>query len=53
MKAALRDAIKEQGSFQKWFKHEGGRGVLFSGLIQGKHGKPFIAHLQAVVLYLH
>lgn len=24
MKAALHDAIKEQGSSQKWFKHEGG-----------------------------
>lgn len=53
MKAALHDAIKEQGSFQKWFKHEGGKAFVFSGLIQGNQGKPFTTDLQICRFILH
>lgn len=53
MKAAVHDAIKEQGSFQKWLKHEGGwwwgGPFVFSGLIQGNQGKPFTTDLRSVV----
>lgn len=50
MKAALHDAIKEQGSFQKWFKDKGGaEAFVFTGLIQGNQGKPFTTDLRSGV----